>query len=126
MRSAGAVTFSVIVTALLTAAQLFIFRNASPATRGILVVTLSAATLVLGLLLRRRLRNPHLATADAAASRRNRSARSRDGLSILSFLGLGALLLATSVLYGKLTPLLLRPRPGEPRSEENLDGTARV
>jgi uncharacterized membrane protein len=34
------------------------------------------------------------------------------GYRILSFIGLGGLLLVTSVLYGKLTPLLL---PDEPR-----------
>ena len=32
------------------------------------------------------------------------------GYRILSFLGLGLLLLGTSVLYGKLSPILLRDR----------------
>ena len=32
------------------------------------------------------------------------------GYRILSFMGLGGLLLATSVLYGKLSPVLLRER----------------
>jgi uncharacterized membrane protein len=36
------------------------------------------------------------------------------GYRVLSFLGLGLLLLGTSVLYGKLSPILLRePPPGQ-------------
>lgn len=33
------------------------------------------------------------------------------GYRVLSFLGLGLLLMGTSVLYGKLSPVLLRPKP---------------
>ena len=43
----------------------------------------------------------------------------RFGYRILSFLGLGLLLLATSVLYGRLGPRLLRP---EQEAAPRLDG----
>ena len=33
----------------------------------------------------------------------------RYGYRVLSFLGLGAILLITSVMYGKISPLLLQP-----------------
>ena len=39
------------------------------------------------------------------------------GYRILSFLGLGLLLLGTSVLYGKLSPILLREEPPRPADE---------
>jgi uncharacterized membrane protein len=37
--------------------------------------------------------------------------RVQTGYRIVSFLGLGLLLLGTSVLYGKLSPILLRDEP---------------